>query len=54
MIPVIGFIESEHFIAEIDQYSESINMSRVQRNYLLSYGWQLQEKNMQQMTAQPT
>ena len=54
MIPVIGLIESERFIAEIGRYSESINMFRVQRNSLLSYGRQLQEQNMRQMTAQPT
>ena len=29
-------------------------MSRVQRNSLLSYGWQPREQNMQQITAQPT
>ena len=54
VIPVIGLIEAERFIADIDRYSESMNMSQVQRNYLLSYGRQLREQNMRQMTAQPT
>ena len=54
MIHVIGLIEAERFIAEIDLYSESINMSRVQINALLSYGRQLREQNMRQMTAQTT
>ena len=51
---MIGFIEAERFIAEIDRYLESINIRRVQRNSILSYGWQLREQNMRQMTAQPT
>ena len=38
VVPVIGLIEAESLISEIYQYSESINMSRVQRNSLLSYG----------------
>ena len=54
MLPVVGLKEAEHLIAEIDRYSESINMSRVQRNFLLSYRRQLREQNMRQMTAQPT
>ena len=54
MIPVIGLIEAERFIADIDRYSEPINMTRVQINSLLSYGQQLREQNMRQMTAQPT
>ena len=54
MIPVFGLIKAEPFIAEIDRYLESINMSLVQRNSLLSYRRKLREQNMRQMTAQPT
>ena len=54
MTPLIVLVEEERFIDDIDCYSESINMSRVQRNPLLSYGRKLREQNMRQMTAQPT
>ena len=54
LIPVIDLIEAERFIADIDWYPESINMSRVQWNSLPPYGRKLREQNMRQITAQPT